>query len=97
MGPSGRVSRSTTAPSAGASASDGTETSGSSVRVSPEVRCAERCAIEGGGMIIADQWGEVFLVEAGGAGVHGLPAAEEVVEWLRFVAIQCPECQGEAL
>ncbi len=60
-------------------------------------RCGERCGIGGGGMVIADQWGEVFFVEAGAEGKHTLPPAAEVVEWLRFVAIQCPECQGEAL
>lgn len=67
------------------------------VTADTERRCAERCGIDGGGMVIADQWGEVFFVEVGGAGEHVLPAASEVVEWLRFVAIQCPECQGEAL
>src|SRR5690606_13737547 len=59
---------------------------------------ARRCGLHGGGaMVIADQWGEVFFVEAGGEGMHNWPPAEEVVEWLRFMAIQCPECQGEAL
>lgn len=68
------------------------------VLADPEGRCAERCQLSGGGaMVIADQWGEVFFVEAGGAGRHDLPPAGEVVEWLRFMAIQCPECQGEAL
>ena len=70
---------------------------GFAVVADPAGRCAEQCALEGGGMVIADQWGEVFFVEAGGVGEHGRPAADEVVEWLRFVAIQCPECQGEAL
>ena len=63
----------------------------------PEGSYRERSGLEGGSMLIADQWGEVFHVYPGGAGVHDLPTAEEVVSWLRFLAIQCPECQGEAL
>jgi hypothetical protein len=48
------------------------------------------------GMVIADQWGEIFAVEAADDN-HSFPAVAEVVGWLRFLAIQCPECQGEAL
>lgn len=59
-------------------------------------RCRERCGVGGGSMLIADQWGEVFHVYSGEADSHDLPAPDEVVEWLRFMAIQCPECQGEA-
>lgn len=57
---------------------------------------AARTGLQGGGMIIADQWGEIFLDEAGGPDVHAFPSVDEVVEWLRYLAIQCPECQGEA-
>jgi peroxiredoxin len=67
------------------------------VAADPEGTCAGRCRLQGGGMIIADQWGEVFHVEPGGTDRHDTPAPSEVVEWLRYVAIQCPECQGEAL
>lgn len=68
------------------------------VLADPDGKVAQRCGLAGGGaMVIADQWGEVFFVAEGGEGVHELPAAAEVVEWLRFMAIQCPECQGEAL
>ena len=52
--------------------------------------------LAGGSLVIADQWGEIFHVEAGGPAVHPFPAPAEVAEWLRFVTIQCPECQGEA-
>jgi RNA polymerase subunit RPABC4/transcription elongation factor Spt4 len=58
--------------------------------------CARRCDAGGGSMLIADQWGEIFFVHRGEPGSHAFPAPDEVVEWLRFVAIQCPECQGEA-
>jgi hypothetical protein len=48
------------------------------------------------GVLVADQWGELFAVEAAGAD-HRFIDAGEVVDWLRYLAIQCPECQGEAL
>lgn len=47
-------------------------------------------------VLIADQWGEIHAVEPAGA-EHDFIAPEEVVSWLRYLAIQCPECQGEAL
>lgn len=59
-------------------------------------RRLERRGVPRPGVVIADQWGEVFAVEAAG-GDHAFPPAVEVVSWLRFLAIQCPECQGEAL
>ncbi|HEU5049980.1 MAG TPA: hypothetical protein VFU00_06620 [Gemmatimonadales bacterium] len=42
---------------------------------------------------IADQWGEIYFAADAGAG-HDLPRCEDVVEWIRFLAIQCPECEG---
>jgi peroxiredoxin len=57
---------------------------------------AARTGIGGAGVVIADPWGEVFHVACAGAG-HDLPGADEVVEWVRYLAVQCPECQGEAL
>lgn len=56
----------------------------------------QRVGLDGGGIAIADQWGEIFFEEAGGEDVHSFPDVQEVVEWLRYLAIQCPECQGEA-
>jgi hypothetical protein len=47
-------------------------------------------------VLIADQWGELALVHDAGES-HDFPTPDEIVEWLRFLAIQCPECQGEAL
>ena len=60
-------------------------------------RCASSCDLPPGSLVIADQWGEVFHIHRGRPEEHGFPGPEEVVEWLKFVAIQCPECQGEAL
>ena len=50
----------------------------------------------GGGAAVAlvtDEWGEVFFVVDAGP-EHDLPPADELVEWVRFAAIQCPECEG---
>ncbi len=44
-------------------------------------------------LAVVDEWGEVFEVVRFGAD-HGFPAPSGVVEWTRFVAIQCPECEG---
>ncbi len=44
-------------------------------------------------VLVADEWGEIyFAAEAGAA--HDLPEASEIVDWVRFIAIQCPECEG---
>lgn len=66
------------------------------VAADPEGACARRCRVDGGSVLIADQWGEVFFTHAGSPDAHDFPSPAEVVEWLRFMAIQCPECQGEA-
>jgi peroxiredoxin len=47
------------------------------------------------GVTIVDRWGEVYAV-FDGASASDLPAADEVVEWLRYIHHECPECQGEA-
>lgn len=55
-----------------------------------------RMGMEGAAAIVADPWGEVRMRHVAGSG-HDLPAAAELVDWARFVAMQCPECEGEAL
>ncbi len=48
----------------------------------------------GGAMIvIADEWGEVYFVGSAGAR-HDFPGSAEITEWVRFIAIQCPECES---
>lgn len=44
-------------------------------------------------VVIADEWGEVFFVEDAGA-AHDLPGSLDIRDWIRFLAIQCPECEG---
>jgi hypothetical protein len=51
--------------------------------------------IDAPAVVIADRWGEVYLA-ARGASVSDLPAADEILECLRYIAHECPECQGEA-
>jgi hypothetical protein len=46
------------------------------------------------GVVIADRWGEIWHVQPAGSNAE-LPRADALVEWLRYVQIQCPECQGE--
>jgi hypothetical protein len=46
------------------------------------------------GVAVADRWGEIYFVQ-GAENAAGLPPADELLEWLRFVQVQCPECQGE--
>jgi hypothetical protein len=47
------------------------------------------------GVVVADKWGEVHFVTAPGT-VTKLPEPSELIDWLRYVQMQCPECQGEA-
>lgn len=66
------------------------------VLADPERRLAGRLRLHGAAVLVADPWGEVrFRHEAGTA--HDLPEPAELVDWARFVAIQCPECEGESL
>lgn len=44
-------------------------------------------------VIIVDEWGEVFFVANAGVG-HDLPRSGDMAAWIRFLAIQCPECEG---
>jgi hypothetical protein len=46
-------------------------------------------------VVIADRWGEVHYA-ASPDSVAALPTVAELIEWLRYVQMQCPECQGEA-
>lgn len=44
------------------------------------------------GVVIADRWGEVFTVIDDPARFD----ADDLVEWLRWLQMKCPECEGEA-
>lgn len=45
-------------------------------------------------VVIADKWGEIQHI-AGAASAADLPRPEELIEWLRWVQMHCPECEGE--
>lgn len=47
------------------------------------------------GIVVADRWGQIHQL-AGGKTVDDLPRPDDVIEWLRYVQHQCPECEGEA-
>jgi hypothetical protein len=44
-------------------------------------------------VVIVDEWGEVYFVAEAGE-EHAFPSAAEIADWVRFLAIQCPECEG---
>jgi hypothetical protein len=47
-------------------------------------------------VLVVDQWRDVRESwEA--AEAHRFPAVSELVSWARFLATQCPECEGESL
>lgn len=44
-------------------------------------------------VVIANEWGEIYFANES-EGLHGAIAPAEVLAWVKFVAIQCPECEG---
>ena len=45
-------------------------------------------------VIIGDRWGEIHHVVEG-VDAAQMPTPDALIEWLRYVQSQCPECQGE--
>ena len=66
------------------------------VLADPEQRLVRASQVAPPALVIADQWGEIHHVTVAGP-EHAWPSPAEVTEWLRFLAMQCPECEGEAL
>lgn len=62
--------------------------------VAPAGEAARRLADPGNAaLIVADRFGECFHVDEVGPHHHaGLPRGREIESWLRFIAVQCPEC-----
>ena len=46
-------------------------------------------------ILVADKWGEIHYAHAA-SDLAEMPDAEAILEWLTYVRVQCPECQGEA-
>lgn len=51
--------------------------------------------IPGPGVLVADRWGEIVYVVVR-SDVADLPKLEELLEWIEYLRIRCPECEGEA-
>jgi hypothetical protein len=64
-----------------------------------ETKCVITCEsvldLPPAAVIIADRWGEIYFIRAG-VSVADLPSVTEMMEWLRSIQHECPECQGEA-
>lgn len=60
-----------------------------------EQRVAAAFGTQPPAVVIADQWGQVQEVHEAGEG-HRFVEVREIVGTVRHLAIQCPECQGEA-
>lgn len=43
------------------------------------------------GVIVADRWGEIVYVYSDDR-IASMPSPDELLEWVNFVRIQCPEC-----
>jgi len=48
------------------------------------------------GVLVADQWGDIVLMQSAGA-THEFPGIERLISEIRYLGIRCPECEGEAL
>lgn len=44
------------------------------------------------GVIVADRWGEIIHVVRPAEPGASMPNADDLLEWVNFVRIQCPEC-----
>jgi peroxiredoxin len=61
----------------------------------PAGSLARSVSLQAPAVAVADQWGEIHAGENAGPD-HQFLAPAEIIGWLRFLATQCPECQGEA-
>jgi hypothetical protein len=62
----------------------------------PEERLAAALGVRAPAVLVADQWGEVHEAREAGE-EHHFPTIGEIVSTLSYLAVRCPECQGEAL
>ena len=51
-------------------------------------------AVPSPGVLVADRWGEIYYIK-GASRAADLPGPDELVEWVRYIQNECPECQGE--
>lgn len=43
-------------------------------------------------VVIADRWGEIAHTAPLGADLQTWPSSDDVLEWVEFVRMKCPEC-----
>ena len=66
------------------------------VLIDTEHRLESAAHVVAPAVLVVDQWRDVRESwEAGDA--HHFPDVSELVSWARFLATQCPECEGESL
>lgn len=46
-------------------------------------------------VVIGDRWGEVHHLATADSSLVALPPPAELLEWLHYVQMRCPECEGE--
>jgi hypothetical protein len=64
--------------------------------VDADARFAVAMEINPPAVLVVDQWGDVKeLYEV--ADSHTFPATDALIAWARYLATQCPECEGESL
>ena len=62
----------------------------------PEQSVAKAAGIDAPGVVIVDQWSDISDIYAAGKN-HEFPAVADVIASVRYLATQCPECEGETL
>lgn len=61
----------------------------------PDGQLAAALSVRAPATVVADQWGEIHSIEEAGP-EHRFPSPSALADWARYLAVQCPECQGEA-
>jgi hypothetical protein len=46
-------------------------------------------------VVIGDRWGEIQDLATAGPSLAAFPVPAELLEWLHYVQMRCPECEGE--
>lgn len=68
---------------------------GAQVTVLADPECVGRALFDTGTgptiLVIADRYGQIYFVQVA-AHVEALPAPNEIEEWVKYLATQCPEC-----
>ncbi|HEX6937876.1 MAG TPA: hypothetical protein VF158_00585 [Longimicrobiales bacterium] len=66
---------------------------GVTVLSDPEGEAHRRCGVgeREAALFIADRWGQIYLAERA-PDESRLPGVDQIEEWLRYLATQCPEC-----